>query len=76
MLLHINNLCFIDHISGAVGPRHPLRKDPDLDYDVDSDEEWEEVCLHKILNFHGIMIAAVFMIWMPCCIGGSWRKPI
>ncbi|KAI3411718.1 uncharacterized protein J3R85_017677 [Psidium guajava] len=28
--------------SGAVGPRHPLRKDPDLDYDVDSDEEWEE----------------------------------
>ncbi|GAB2211862.1 hypothetical protein Droror1_Dr00025200 [Drosera rotundifolia] len=28
--------------SSAVGPRHPLKKDPDLDYDVDSDEEWEE----------------------------------
>ncbi|XP_050940409.1 chromatin assembly factor 1 subunit FAS1 isoform X1 [Cucumis melo] len=26
----------------VVGPRHPFRKDPDLDYDVDSDEEWEE----------------------------------
>ncbi|WOL17908.1 hypothetical protein Cni_G26701 [Canna indica] len=25
-----------------VGPRCPLRKDPELDYDVDSDEEWEE----------------------------------
>ncbi|PON55384.1 Chromatin assembly factor 1 subunit A [Parasponia andersonii] len=28
--------------SHVVGPRHPLRKDPDLDYDIDSDEEWEE----------------------------------
>ncbi|CAL9197375.1 chromatin assembly factor 1 subunit FAS1-like [Musa acuminata AAA Group] len=28
--------------SGVVGPRHPFRKDPELDYDVDSDEEWEE----------------------------------
>ncbi|RWW78170.1 hypothetical protein BHE74_00013629 [Ensete ventricosum] len=28
--------------SGVVGPRHPFRKDPQLDYDVDSDEEWEE----------------------------------
>ncbi|XP_042472628.1 chromatin assembly factor 1 subunit FAS1-like [Zingiber officinale] len=26
----------------VVGQRHPLRKDPELDYDVDSDEEWEE----------------------------------
>ncbi|XP_050207102.1 chromatin assembly factor 1 subunit FAS1 [Mercurialis annua] len=26
----------------VVGPRHPFRKEPDLDYDVDSDEEWEE----------------------------------
>lgn len=29
-------------VSSAVGPRHPLRKDPSLDYEVDSDEEWEE----------------------------------
>ncbi|XWS58910.1 hypothetical protein CRYUN_Cryun08bG0075000 [Craigia yunnanensis] len=28
--------------SNVVGPRCPWRKDPDLDYDVDSDEEWEE----------------------------------
>lgn len=27
----------------VVGARHPLRKDPNLDYDVSSDEEWEEV---------------------------------
>ncbi|XP_050911967.1 chromatin assembly factor 1 subunit FAS1 [Lathyrus oleraceus] len=26
----------------VVGARHPLRKDPNLDYDVSSDEEWEE----------------------------------
>ncbi|XP_010927904.1 chromatin assembly factor 1 subunit FAS1 isoform X2 [Elaeis guineensis] len=26
----------------AVGPRHPFKKDPALDYDIDSDEEWEE----------------------------------
>ncbi|XP_030472285.1 chromatin assembly factor 1 subunit FAS1 [Syzygium oleosum] len=28
--------------SETVGSRHPFRKDPELDYDVDSDEEWEE----------------------------------
>ncbi|ONK72400.1 uncharacterized protein A4U43_C04F19030 [Asparagus officinalis] len=28
--------------SCAVGPRRPLKMDPDLNYDVDSDEEWEE----------------------------------
>ncbi|KAK1287712.1 Chromatin assembly factor 1 subunit FSM [Acorus calamus] len=28
--------------SNVVGPRHPFKKDPTLDYDVDSDEEWEE----------------------------------
>ncbi|XP_031477923.1 chromatin assembly factor 1 subunit FAS1 [Nymphaea colorata] len=28
--------------SDVVGPRHPLQKDPNLDYDNDSDEEWEE----------------------------------
>ncbi|KAL6998034.1 hypothetical protein U1Q18_008158 [Sarracenia purpurea var. burkii] len=28
--------------SQVIGPRHPFRKDPDLDYDIDSDEEWEE----------------------------------
>lgn len=28
--------------SSTVGPRHPLKKDASLDYEVDSDEEWEE----------------------------------
>ncbi|XP_050381216.1 chromatin assembly factor 1 subunit FAS1 [Argentina anserina] len=28
--------------SHVVGPCHPLRKDPDLDYDIDSDADWEE----------------------------------
>ncbi|KAL6616531.1 hypothetical protein ACP70R_038801 [Stipagrostis hirtigluma subsp. patula] len=28
--------------SAVVGPRRPLKMDPDLDYEVDSDEEWEE----------------------------------
>ncbi|KAK7243201.1 hypothetical protein RIF29_37990 [Crotalaria pallida] len=28
--------------SHVVGPRHPFRKDPSLDYDVSSDDEWEE----------------------------------
>ncbi|KAK9141161.1 hypothetical protein Scep_010842 [Stephania cephalantha] len=28
--------------SDVIGPRHPLKKDPNLDYDVESDEEWEE----------------------------------
>lgn len=31
--------------SQVVGPRRPLKKDPELDYEVDSDEEWEEVVL-------------------------------
>ncbi|KAL8159365.1 hypothetical protein V2J09_000902 [Rumex salicifolius] len=28
--------------SQAIGPRHPFKRDPELDYDIDSDEEWEE----------------------------------
>ncbi|KAF8664866.1 hypothetical protein HU200_054176 [Digitaria exilis] len=28
--------------SSVVGPRCPLKMDPDLDYEVDSDDEWEE----------------------------------
>lgn len=31
--------------SSVVGARHPFAKDPDLDYEIDSDGEWEEVCL-------------------------------
>ncbi|CAK9222817.1 unnamed protein product [Sphagnum troendelagicum] len=28
--------------STTIGPRHPLKRDPSLNYEVDSDEEWEE----------------------------------
>ncbi|EEF43217.1 conserved hypothetical protein [Ricinus communis] len=40
--------CGIDYriccsCSHVVGPRHPFRKEPDLDYDIESDEEWKEV---------------------------------
>ncbi|KAH9620582.1 hypothetical protein KSS87_015809, partial [Heliosperma pusillum] len=28
--------------SHVIGFRHPFKKDPDLDYEIDSDEEWEE----------------------------------
>ena len=42
--------------SHVVGPRHPFRKDPDLDYDVDSDEEWEEVG-----NPHFLLTALFFI---------------
>ncbi|CAI9302148.1 unnamed protein product [Lactuca saligna] len=31
--------------SEVVKPRCPLAKDPELDYEIDSDEEWEEVCI-------------------------------
>ncbi|KAK8956844.1 Chromatin assembly factor 1 subunit FSM [Platanthera zijinensis] len=36
--------------SGAVGPRNPYKKDPELDYEVDSDEEWEEEEPGEILS--------------------------
>ncbi|KAK2988132.1 hypothetical protein RJ640_017464, partial [Escallonia rubra] len=32
----------LSFFSRVVGPRHPFVKDPDLDYEIDSDEEWEE----------------------------------
>lgn len=41
--------------SGVVGRRKPFKRDPNLDYDVESDEEWEEV-LPKILLSNGIIV--------------------
>lgn len=43
--------------SDVVGPRHPLRKDPNLDYDNDSDEEWEEVNPVTRFSFDSIVVA-------------------
>lgn len=42
------NIC-----SQVVKPRRPLQKDPELDYEVDSDEEWEEVVLLNSVHAFG-----------------------
>ncbi|KAL2483038.1 Chromatin assembly factor 1 subunit A [Forsythia ovata] len=43
-------------ISQVVGTRHPFAKDPDLDYEIDSDEEWEElettIQNQAVLHYH------------------------
>lgn len=47
-MIHVGLLLskgYYGYYSCVVGPRAPLKKDPDLDYDVDSDEEWEEVSI-------------------------------
>ncbi|KAG6579353.1 Chromatin assembly factor 1 subunit FAS1, partial [Cucurbita argyrosperma subsp. sororia] len=47
----IDDSCgWFPHVKSVVGPRHPFRKDPNLDYDVDSDEEWEEEDLGESLS--------------------------
>lgn len=38
--------CVCNFFSQVVGARHPFVKDSDIEYDIDSDEEWEEVCYH------------------------------
>lgn len=49
--------------SQVTGPRHPFRKDPDLDYDVDSDEEWEEVCVNLVVvTFDRITLANISLL--------------
>lgn len=47
--------------SHVVGPRHPFRKDPDLDYDVDSDEEWEEVVHPHFFAYGFILFYFIFI---------------
>ena len=37
--------------SAVIGPRCPLKMDPDLDYEVDSDDEWEEVLADILASF-------------------------
>ena len=44
---------FFSVFSQIIGPRHPLKKDPHLDYEIDSDEEWEEVYLNLLLIYSG-----------------------
>lgn len=37
--------------SAVIGPRCPLKMDPDLDYEVYSDDEWEEVLADILASF-------------------------
>jgi hypothetical protein len=37
--------------SAAISPRCPFKMDPDLDYEVDSDDEWEEVFADILESF-------------------------
>lgn len=48
---YLYNCILMCPFSHVVGPRHPFRKDPDLDYEIDSDEEWEEVLLFFFAEF-------------------------
>ncbi len=59
ILLSLLNFC-----STTIGPRHPLKRDPSLNYEVDSDEEWEEVApslspapnsVHMLVENHQII---------------------
>jgi hypothetical protein len=54
--------------SAVVGPRCPLKMDPDLDYEVDSDDEWEEVLVDIHVSFLSLLRYSCFVFY----IGGSW----
>lgn len=53
-------ICFLSfiYLSEIVRARCPLVKDPEIDYEIDSDEEWEEVrkcvLLVKLMALDGI----------------------
>uniref|UniRef100_A0A803L429 Chromatin assembly factor 1 subunit FAS1 n=1 Tax=Chenopodium quinoa TaxID=63459 RepID=A0A803L429_CHEQI len=40
--------------SCVIGPRHPLKRDPDLEYEIDSDEEWEEIFAERMSPMQGV----------------------
>lgn len=47
--------------SHVVSGRRPFVKDPELDYEIDSDEEWEEVWHRLICSFHTINIHRILI---------------
>lgn len=59
--------------STVVGPRHPLQKEPNLDYDVDSDEEWEEVHILFLL-WNPLFWVFILKSLISVSAGRSWWK--
>jgi len=56
--------------SAVIGPRCPLKMDPDLDYEVDSDDEWEEVLADILASFFpSLLVKNSYFVF---CTGGSW----
>lgn len=55
--------------SAVVGPRCPLKMDPDLDYEADSDDEWEEVIGDFAPLFSFFLARGTHVVWRT---GGSW----
>ena len=48
--------------SAVVGPRCPLKMDPDLDYEVDSDDEWEEVLVDTHVSFLSLLVRDIHVL--------------
>ena len=48
--------------SVVVGPRCPLKMDPDLDYEVDSDDEWEEVLVDTHVSFLSLLVRDIHVL--------------
>jgi hypothetical protein len=48
--------------SAVVGPRCPLKMDPDLDYEVDSDDEWEEVLVDIHVSFLSLLVRDIHVL--------------
>jgi hypothetical protein len=49
--------------SAVVGPRCPLKMDPDLDYEVDSDDEWEEVLIDTHVLFLSLLLRDIHALF-------------
>lgn len=57
-MIHSTIMC-----SAVVGPRCPLKMDPDLDYEVDSDDEWEEVLIDTHVLFLSLLVRDIHVLF-------------
>ncbi|CAD6257721.1 unnamed protein product [Miscanthus lutarioriparius] len=53
-------------VSAVIGPRCPLKMDPDLDYEVDSDDEWEEVLADILASFFLLFWRILVRVFSDC----------
>jgi chromatin assembly factor 1 subunit A len=58
IMIHSTIMC-----SAVVGPRCPLKMDPDLDYEVDSDDEWEEVLIDTHVLFLSLLVRDIHVLF-------------